>query len=216
MPVDWHVELSTAVTEAAGAVTARSFYGARDLGVHSLDDLLYTTTLEQFFPLSDAWSLLAGLSGAFGPNSSGRDNHTDVYGADLYFKYRPVDEPQPTVITLQAEWFYRRRQIPDELLSDFGGVMQGTWRFAQRWATSLRYEYGSPAYGDDGNVTLDPLDPEWTAARQRASAALTFYPSEFSRLRLQGNHDMPRWRDSTSAVLLTAEVLIGAHGAHAF
>jgi len=216
LPLDWHVELSTSVMEAAGEGTVRSFYGARDLGVDSLRDLLYTTALKQFFPLTDAWSLLAGLSGAFGPNSSGRDNRTDVYGADLYLKYRPIDEPEPTVVSLQAEWLLRRRQVPDDLLTDHGGFVQGSWRFARRWAASLRYEYGSPAYGEDGAVAFDPLDPEWTEARHRASAALSFYPTEFSRLRLQGDHDLPEWRDSVSAVFLTAEVLIGAHGAHAF
>ncbi len=216
LPLSWHVELSAAVTEAAGEGTARSFYGANDLGVDSPRDLLYTTTVEQFFPLSDSWSLLGGLSGAFGPNSSGRDNHTDIYGADLYLKYRPIDEPQPTVVSLQAEWFYRRRQIPDDLLQDHGGFVQSSWRFAQRWAASLRWEYGSPAYDQDGSLTLDPLDPEWTSARQRASAALSFYPTEFSRLRLQGNQDLPSWRDSITAVFLAAEVLVGAHGSHAF
>jgi hypothetical protein len=216
LPLDWHAELSLGVTEAAGEATARSFYGARDLGVASPSDLLYTTALEQFFPLSDSWSLLGGLSGAFGPNSSGRDNHSDVYGADLYLKYRPLDEPEPTVVSLQAEWLYRRRQVPGDLLSDHGGFVQGRWRFAKRWATSLRWEYGSPAYGDDGSVTLDPLDPEWSSARQRMSAALSFYPTEFSRLRLQGNHDLPDWRNAISAVFLAAEVLIGAHGAHSF
>jgi len=216
VPLDWHVELAVAVTEAAGEETARSFYGESDLGVDSPKDLLYTTTLEQFVPLSESWSLLGGLSGAFGPNSSGRDNHTDVYGADLYLKYRPIDEPEPTVVTLQAEWLYRRRQVPDDLLRDHGGFVQGTWRFARRWAGSLRYEFGSPARGEDGAVAFDPLDPEWTRARHRASAALTFLPSEFSRLRLQGNHDVPRWRNSITAVFLAAEVLIGAHGAHSF
>ncbi len=216
LPLDWHVELSTAVTEAAGEGTARSFYGERDLGVDSPKDLLYTTALKQFFPLTEAWSLLGGISGAFGPNSSGRSNYTDVYGADLYLKYRPIDEPEPTVVTLQAEWLYRRRQVPDDLLSDHGGFAQGTWRFARRWATSLRYEYGSPAHGQDGAVALDPLDPDWTEARQRLSAALSFYPTEFSRLRLQGDHDLPGWRGAISSVFLAVEVLTGAHGAHAF
>jgi hypothetical protein len=216
LPLDWHVQLSTSVTEAAGEGTARSFYGGRDLGVDSPKDLLYTTALEQFFALSNAWSLAAGLSGAFGPNSSGRDNHTDVYGADLYLKYRPIDEPDPTVVSLHAEWLYRRRQVPDDLLTDHNAFVQGSWRFAQRWATALRYEYGSPAFGESGDVVVDPLDPEWTRTRQRLSAALSFYPTEFSRLRLQGNHDLPRYRDAISSLFLAAEVLIGAHGAHSF
>ncbi len=216
LPLPWHAELSGAVMEAAGDETARSFYGEDDLGVDSLSDLLYTATLEQFFPLSDNWSLLFGLSGAFGPNSSGTSKFTDVYGADLYLKYRPIDEPEPTVVSLQTEWVYRRRQVPGNVLSDYNAYTQLLWRFARRWATSGRYEFGTPAYGSDGAVTVDPLDPEWLRARQRASLALTFYPTEFSRLRLQGNRDLPRWRDGVWSAFLSAEVAIGAHGAHSF
>jgi hypothetical protein len=46
--------------------------------------------------------------------------------------------------------------------------------------------------------------------------ALTHYPSEFSRFRLQVSRDMPGWRDGIWAGFLTAELAIGAHGAHAF
>jgi hypothetical protein len=216
LPVSWHAELSGSVMEAAGEDTARSFYGADDLGVGSLRDLLYTTALKQFFPLSDRWSLLVGVSGAFGPNPTGRDNHTDVYGVDIYLKYRPIDEPEPTVVSLQAEALYRRRQVPDDLLSDYGGFAQVLWRFAPRWATAARYEYGSPAYNLNGAVAIDPLDPEWTRFRHRVSGDLSFYPTEFSRLRLQVDRDLPRFRNSVWEGFLAAEVLIGAHGAHAF
>jgi len=216
LPLPWSVELVGSATDAAGEATARSFFGAQDLGVESPADLLYTTAVKQFFALSDSWSLAAGLSANFGPNSTGRDNRTAIYGADFYLKYRPIHEPEPTVVSLHSEWFYRRRQIPEELLQDYGQFTQMMWRFALRWAAALRYEFGSPSYDIDGNVTDDPLDPEWNQVRQRGSASLSFYPTEFSRFRLQGNYDVPGYRDPIWATFLTAEVVIGAHGAHAF
>ncbi len=106
-------------------------------------------------------------------------------------KYRPLDEPVPPVVSLQSEWFYRRREMPDEVLQDFGGYAQALYRFAERWSIAARYEYGSPAYGDGGDVVEDPLDPEWSQVRRRYAANVTFYPTEFSRLRLQGNRDVP-------------------------
>ncbi len=100
----------------------------------------------------------------------------------------------PPVVSLQSEWFYRRRQIPDELLQDFGGYAQALWRFAERWSVAARYEYGSPAYGDGGDVVEDPLDPEWTSVRRRYAASFTFYPTEFSRLRLQAKPRCSRFQ----------------------
>ena len=49
------------------------------------------------------------------------------------------------------------------------------------------------------------------------SANLTFWPSEFSRFRLQGSMDAPGWKDDpTWAVMLAGEFVVGAHGAHKF
>jgi hypothetical protein len=45
---------------------------------------------------------------------------------------------------------------------------------------------------------------------------VTHYPSEFSRFRVQVSRDMPGFRAATWAGFLTAELAIGAHGAHAF
>lgn len=215
-PLPWFVEVLVSSTMANGEATARSFYGAEDLGVHGPQDLQTTAAIKQFFPLSDDLSLLVGLSGATGPNGSGRDNRTDVFGVDLYLRLRPVTYESALLVTLQSEWLYRRRQIPRDLLEDVTGYTQGLLRFAPRWAVAARYEVGTAAHGGLEGA-LDPLDPEWTSVRHRAAANLTFWPTEFSRLRLQGSVDVPTWRDEAIwAVFLAGEFVIGAHGAHAF
>jgi hypothetical protein len=216
LPLPWPVELVASATEASGEESARSFYGPEEPEIDSPSDLLYTTAIKQFFALTSSWSLAFGVSAAFGPNASAPGARTDIFGADLYLKYRPLDRPAPPVASLQSEWFYRRREAPDELLQDFGGYVQALYRFAERWSVAGRYEYGSPAYGDGGDVVLDPLDPEWTTVRRRYAANVTFYPTEFSRLRLQANRDVPGFSDSYWALFLAAELTIGAHGAHQF
>lgn len=211
-PLPWYVELVGSVTPASGEGTARSFYDEEPLEVAGPRDLLYVAAIKQFFPLSDDWSLLWGLSGAFGPNASGNDNRSEVYATDLYLKYRPLGAAHSTLVTLQAEWLYRRRQVPEAVLADVSGYTQALYRFARRWSAAVRHEYGSAAR--DGAVS-DPLDPEWNAGRTRWSANLTHYPTEFSRFRLQGSRDSafgtPVW-----AAFLNAQVVIGAHGAHSF
>jgi hypothetical protein len=216
-PLPWYVELVGSATDATGEASARSFLGAEGGRVLSPLDLQLTGAAKQFFALSDDWSLLWGLSAATGPNPTGHRNRTDVFGTDVYLKYRPVSGGSFTAVALQAEVLYRRRQVPEDLLSDFGGYGQLSWRFAQRWGTAARYEFGTPAHDEHGHVANDPLDPEWTEPRQRVSANITFWPTEFSRLRLQGAADVVGWRERTDySAFLNFEVVVGAHGAHAF
>jgi hypothetical protein len=55
------------------------------------------------------------------------------------------------------------------------------------------------------------------AARFRFTPAVTFYPSEFSKVRLQYNYDKPSDFDSAQHVaILQLEFVVGAHGAHKF
>jgi hypothetical protein len=217
-PLPWYAEFVVSSTDAAGEGTARSFFGANDLGVKSPSDLLYVAALKQFFPLlSDDWSLFFGLSGAFGPNSSGRDNRTDVFGSDLYLKFRPITCQSPVVVALTSEWLYRRRQVPDAVLADVSSYSELFYRFVERWAVAARYEYGSPSYSASGDPSVvDPVDPNFTQDRHRVAANVTFYPTEFSRIRLQGSRDVPGWRPAVWASFLALELVAGAHGAHAF
>ena len=212
VPLPWFAELIGSATMADGACCARSFFGGRDLGVEGPQDLLYTVALKQFFPLGPSWSLLWGLSGQFGPNPSGPHNRTEIYGTDLYLRLRPVTSPVRASLSLQAEAMLRRRQIPGAVLQDVGGYAQLVWQPHFQWELGLRYGAVSAASGGP-----DDLDPQWIAPRQRASLQGTWYPSHFSRLRLQGTFDDPQWRERPIwAVMLALEVLIGAHGAHDF
>ncbi len=209
LPLPWYVEILASGTDAAGEGTARSFFGAEDLGVEGPLDFQYTAAIKQFFPLADDWSLAWGLSLAAGPNSTGRDNRTEIYGTDLYLKYRPITHGSYTVVSLDAEWMLRRRQVPDGVLQDHGLYASLFWRLARRWGVAARYEYVA-GLGDD------PLDEDWTDLRQRVSANVTFWPTEFSRLRAQYAYDLPGWLVGSHAAVLALEISVGAHGAHAF
>jgi hypothetical protein len=174
------------------------------------------TALKQFFPLSDDWSLFFGVSAAFGPNASGRSNRSEVYGADLYLKYRSITRGSDSVLSLQSEWLYRRRQVPEDVLWDATSSTEALYRPSRRWAIAGRYEFGSPSYGSAPGIAPDPLDPSWIDHRHRFTASATFAATEFSRLRLQGSRDLPAWRQGIWAAFFAIELAAGAHGAHAF
>lgn len=209
-PLPWYLEVVASATDAAGECCARSFLGGRDLGIHGMGDFLYTVAIKQFFPFGRQWSLMWGLSGQFGPNATGPGNRTEIYATDLYLRYKPVGSPERVHVSLTLEGMYRARQVPDDSLRDYGGYGQLVWQFLKRWETGVRYEFVS-------GTADDPLDPDWTGGRHRASAQVTFHPSHFSRLRLQGTCDVPRWRDDPIwGAVLNLEMAVGAHGAHAY
>ena len=214
LPLPWYVEVVTTAMMAGGGATMRSFFGNDGGEVDNVDDLFYLVALKQFFDLSRDWSLAWGMSAAFGPNATGRGNRSEIYGTDLYLKWRPITYGSYQAISLQTEWMLRRRQVPGGVLQDFGGYAQLVWRLARRWAVGLRYDFLS-------GVRDDYLDPEEGDHEHRATAAVTFWPTEFSRLRLQYSADLPRWRpggfeDTVHALFLTLELVAGAHGAHTF
>lgn len=209
-PLPWYAELVASANDAAGASTARSFYGADDLGISSWGDVLYTTALKQFFSLDDDWSVLWGLSGQFGPNPTGNGNRTVIAGTDVHVRFRPLDHAGRTSLELTAEAVLRRRQVPDDVLQDWGLYAQLVWQIDAEWELAARYEHTS---GVDG----DPLDPDEDGPRHRTAVSATFYPTHFSRLRLQGALDQPSWRDDPIwALTVSLEALVGAHGAHSY
>jgi hypothetical protein len=110
--------------------------------------------------------------------------------------------------TLEA--MVRRRQVPGDLRTDAGGYTQLVWNITPAWELGARYGFVSGSPGDD-------LDPKATHDRHRVSAQVTFRPSHFSRLRLQGSWDRPLYRaEPIWSGMLAVEFLIGAHGAHTY
>ena len=215
-PLPWYVELVGSVQGASGECCMRSFQGESDPGIRGLDDFLYMVALKQFFDLSDDWGLQWGLSAMLGPNAYGR--RTGIYGTDLFLRYKPVGAAGRTSVDLLVEIMLRTRDVADlaeppaatnpRTLVDWGLFAELRWQIDAEWGLALRHDLVT-------GVDDDPLDPEWTGLRNRTALAWDFWPSHFSRLRLQGGVDRSEWRDDLAGfVMLGLEVGIGAHGAH--
>lgn len=209
-PLPWFTELKLSATDATGACCARSWLGSQNLPVRQPGDVLYTLTGKSFVPLDDDWSVTLGLSAQTGPHATGNNNRSEVAAADMYVRFRPAGDPQRRSLSLQVEHAVRARQLPYRALVDHAGYAQLVGVFALRWETGLRTEWTT-------GLPDDPLDPQWTASRQRHTAQLTFYPSHFSRVRFQVSMDRPAWLDRpVYGAVLALETLIGEHGAHNF
>lgn len=225
-PTDIYTELFFTVQDSQGE-TAHSFrneealFGreAVETRVRAMEDLLYVPRITTSFDLTDEQTVLLGASAAFGPNSTGPDKDTLIYGVDMFWKWKSkyADAGFPFV-TWQTEVMGRRFEagpgadieagLPDEVLDNWGAYSQIMWGFKKRWVAGLRGDYVD---GKEG--ATDPLGLE----RWRLSPNLTFYPSEFSKIRLQYNYDDILGNDTSEhSVFLQFEFLLGAHGAHKF
>jgi hypothetical protein len=182
-------------------------------------DLLYVPRISSSFDLTAEQTLVAGISGAFGPNDTGTDTSTEIYGVDLYWKWKPANAQAGfPFVSWQTEALYQRFEagadpafaLPAETLHDWGFYSQVLWGFKQRWVAGLRGEY---ANGNEG--AYDPSDV-FRGQRTRISPDITFYPSEFSKIRLQYNYDQGELFGTEHSVWMQVEFLLGSHGAHKF
>ncbi len=192
-----------------------------DRTLRGASDLLFVPRLASSFELSDTQTLLAGISAAFGPNDTGPHSRTEVLGVDFFWKWKPADASQGfPYVTWQTEALHRRFEaaadplapvpLPAETLRDSGFYSQLVYGFVPRWNAGLRLDYAT------GNqAAFDPSDP-FRGKRYRLSPELTFFPSEFSHIRLQYNYDHGDRFGTAHSIWMQLEFGLGAHAAHKF
>ncbi len=238
-PLPWFSELYVGMQNADGE-TASSFlanpdlFDARPIGgrpfvqrdVKSLKDLLYSVRWENFWNLSDTVSTKLGVSGLFGPNATGPDADTRIYGADLKLRWRPANNFRGWPFFLwQSEVMARDYtadrndmfDLPRETLRDWGLYTQALYGFYYGWAAGLRYEYAS-GRGESVLAFNGRNEDPFRDDRHRISPLLVWHPSEFSRIRLQYNYDRADHllHEDAHSVWLGVEFLYGAHPAHKY
>src|SRR5713226_3071177 len=236
-PTPFYLEFIGSAQQAEGEI-ATSFlskpgktvrgYTLSDRSVQKIGDLLYMPRVVTSFSPTDELTVALGGSSLFGPNASGTNNRTTVYGGDLYVKWKPVDHVQGfPFVAWQTEYLHRNYDagpdgvngIPASRLKDFGFYTQVLYGFTYRWVAGLRVDYANNSGGGDATPFLMTLaQRDLVGERWRLSPNMTFYPSEFSKFRLQYNLDFAdsRGREAVHGVFLQAEFNIGEHGAHSF
>ena len=251
LPTPFYSEWSVSVQNSSGE-TASSFRFDHDgepyLGrlnsvgnVRGPGDLLFASHYQLSFDLTPQQTLLGGISGATGPNSSSTSSDTQIYGVDLFWKWKPTTHHYGfPFVTFQTEAMLRHYQagafsedfngdgvidtdlngdgvidsVPRELLKDWGFYSQVAWGFKKGWVTALRFDYLDRLHKGQYEMVYGD-DPE-RGRRWRISPNLTWYPSEFSKIRLQYNFDERDNIGPDHSIWLQFEFLLGSHGAHKF
>jgi hypothetical protein len=230
-PTPWYTEAMVSVLNSAGETTwsfrseaSSEIHGGVPVAreVRGVGDLLIAPRITASLDLSATQTLLMGVSGAFGPNNSGPNGRTRIFGADLYWKWKSARASAGfPFVSFQTEALFRRYDaaqrasaedppavLPAERLRDRGVYSEVLWGVKPRVVLGLRGEYvsGSPA----------AFSVPDRASRGRVSPTVTWYPSEFSKLRLQYNYDDRKGIGTDHSLWLQFEFILGAHAAHKF
>jgi len=153
---------------------------------------------------------------------------TEIYIADMVWKWSPFGNSRERNFKFQAEYMWRKEDGFYSLLSDIdvppydalhwdkaaqGWYAQAIFQPFPRWRFGVRYDSLSGGTSDPEFVgtPLYYLGPD----PQRYSMMVDWSNSEFSRLRLQYEHDMSGEMDDDQFALQYI-FSIGAHGAHNF
>jgi hypothetical protein len=148
------------------------------------------------------------------------DGTAILWGLDFVYKYDSPRQYGAGDLTLQSEYLYRRRDLDvlstplTETFKNDGIYLQAVYGLLPRWQVAGRVAAaGVTNTWADGTSSI-----QWNTSTQY-SAALTFNPTEFSRLRMQFNRNH-MWVGSETErahqFFVQFQMSMGAHGAHRF
>lgn len=153
--------------------------------------------------ISDTLTGELGLSAATGENSYA--SSTNIYGADLTFKWR---KDTGHAFIWQTE--YLKRDYNANTQEQGQGV--ATWAQLQpfaRWWFEARAEYFQLLNAAASDAAVSPF-------QRKQSAVVAFDPSEFSEIRVQYDHLSDQRAKDEHRAMLQFNYTIGAHPAHAY
>ena len=202
-----------------------------------LSGLGFSGRLRNYWDVSEASNLELSFSGGTGkrtvpfgcldffddvvacPGSEGETGvnaRQSLFGADLTFRWRPLQQGLYKSFILQSE-FMRQENAAASLPTGapFGAVylgptedVSGAYLFA-RWQLTRRVFLGG---------RYDWIEGESGSARDFAAASgyLQIFPSEFSKIVLGFEHLRPEGGDSVNRLLVQTTIAVGPHRPHPF
>jgi hypothetical protein len=231
VPASVYVEATVAVLNSTGG-TAFSFRSDESTDIHgggvlprpvrTASDLLYVPRIATSFDLTSTQTMVVGASAALGPNNSGAEARTSVFGGDAYWKWKSARAHMGfPFVSFQTEAMVRKYDaaerpsleipgatFPAEVLKDKGAYAQVLWGIRPMLIAGLRGEFA------DGDAAA--FASATRGERFRVSPNITWYPTEFSKFRVQYNYDDRKGFGVDHSLWLQLEFLLGAHAAHKF
>jgi hypothetical protein len=252
VPVDWFSQVYVAMQNANGEqmssfLANQEFFDERPIGgrpfvyrpVQSIGDLTYTVRWENSWTrCNEEVTWMAGMSATVGPNCTGSDGNTQIYGIDLTRKWKPAKNERGWPFSIWTSELIMRRYwansydgpdpadpnttlvLPSETMTDWGFYTQFLYGSKPKWACGLRYEYvwGNNYSLNEEYAPISHNEDPFRDNRHRLSPLLAWYLTEFSRFNFQYNFDYAEHLPTKYAhsFWVGAEFMLGSHPAHKF
>jgi hypothetical protein len=166
--------------------------------------------LKNFWEVSDTTDFELGLTALDGSRGEHKRKDVRALGVDATYThyFNPTNK-----LKIQSEFYFQDRNegtqfnqngflFPDYNSNPWGFYTLADFRLTPRWGIGARFDYVEP-------VDNFPLNPR---GEDRAETAyLTFYQSEFSRLRLEYQHDEWANGESDNRFYLQGTYAMGVH-----
>ena len=156
-------------------------------------DISYLGRVQSFWDLGTSY-LQVGATGVVGDNNDA-DLESRLLGLDVSFRWAPPRQARYRELQLKGEWYFAERTELGEVFTAQAGYLQANLRVTRRWILGTRADYVD---GFDATPDIVQIAP-----------SLTWWQSEWVRLRLQYNYVKPDGGANNHTLLLQAVWAIG-------
>lgn len=183
----------------------------------------YTANLSYFTTFADEHDLEITPIAWYGNNDDRGKRQASLYSLDVLYKWSPLQEGAWHSIVLAGQAYYGSREL-DDSFDDMGMLLEaahterafgwfayGQYQFDRRWYAGIRYDQVQAWTDVDGTHHREDM-------RQRVNPYVSWYVSEFFRLRAGYEHTFSDFKedDDLKTFLLEINLVFGAHPPHPY
>ncbi len=166
------------------------------LFAHEGTDLSGLGRLQSFWDVGRAAYFQVGATGVIGRNGS-EDLDARLLGLDFQFRWAPSGANMYRSVELKSEWYFAEQEVAGTRVTGHGGYGQVNAQLNRRWVLGTRVDY-LDGYGADPEIV-------------QIVPSISWWQSEWVRLRLQYNFVKPATVDPSHTVLLQVVWAMGPH-----
>jgi hypothetical protein len=192
--------------KAYGEITAEAVNDENEgtfSGGHS-GKVLYNGHAKIYTDLSESSNLEAGYSLMQGFNNEEATRLSKLQGVDLTYRWRPLQRGRYNSLMVRGEHFWSSREnLENRYINTKGYYGFAQYQLNRNWYLGTRYDYSEYPYTSKLH-------------ENSISGILTYYPTEFSYMRLQYKKTDSNYASPLYQWLFQINFMVGPHGAHKF
>ncbi len=158
--------------------------------------IAFLGNFSSFWDISAASYLQLGATAVYGENDDQALN-SRLFQLDISYRWRPSGRGLYRDFTLKGEWYFAKKDYGEEKPTGDGGYVQANYRLDRRWVLGARADYLA-YYGDEPEIF-------------QFVPTVTWWQSEWVRLRLQYNYVKPHGSGAGHTVIAQVVWAVGPH-----